>query len=153
MGLFGGPALSIVHNMKESSIKKIVKKAVAKIHEEHVEPGDTIPKRVRFCFFDSRSMFIPGIVEIPGDGPYRGRVNASDLIRETDRRLRAGKKLFSGVIVYDPRRVSHKSETWMCPLLKNTFNDLKAKDKKFHCIMATSGDSYLEYRKHKGEKE
>ena len=134
--------------MKDSSIEKIVKKAVLKIHKKEELPITTLPQRVRFCFFDSRSMFIPDIIPVPGDGPNRARVELSNFIKETDRRIRAGKKLFSGVVVYDPRKVSHNTATWMCPLLERTLKDFKRRDKKFHCIIATHKDKYMEYKKH-----
>jgi hypothetical protein len=138
--------------VKDSSIKKIVKKAVTKIHKDIELVQDNLPQRVVFCFFDSKSMFIPKYGEMPNDGPHRTRVDQADFIKESDKRIREGRKLFSGVVVYDPRQVSHRSATWMCPYLVNTFENFKKRDKKFHCIMATGKDKYLEYKKY-GAKE
>ena len=133
--------------MKKSSIEKVVKKAVLKIHKDTGSVLPDLPSRVKFCFFDSKSMFIPKDGPVPNDGDYHSRVNLDDFIKETDKRIRAGKKLFSGVVVYDPRRASHKTVTWMCPLLERTLDDFKRGNKKFHCIIATSEDKYLEYKK------
>lgn len=129
--------------MKESTIEKMVKKAVTKIHEDTGKH----PNRVKFCFFDSKSMFIPKDGPVPNDGPHHSRVDLSDFIKESDKRIREGRKLFSGVVVYDPRNVSHRSASWLCPLLRMTLDDFKRRDKQFHCIIATDKDKYLEYKK------
>lgn len=129
--------------MKTSSIDRIVKKAVTKLLV-----SDKISKRVlvKLCFFDSKSLFIPKQTKLPGD-PYGARVDLSDFIKESDKRIKARKKLFSGVIVYDPHRAAYSCSSSMCPILRDMFTSFKKRNSKFHCIIARSKNTFIEYKR------
>ena len=129
--------------MKSSSIEKIVKKAITKIDTEDSKFGTN---RVKMCFFDSKNLFVPKQIGIPGD-PRGSRIDLSDFVKESDKRIRTGRKLFSGVVVYDPYHIAYFSSTSLCPVLADTLDSFKQRDSKFHCILARDKKSYVEYRK------